>query len=106
MSKPIDLTNQVFGRLLALEPTEERVNGYIVWKCQCECGNIIKVPTNSLTTGNTTSCGYDCGAYIRHFCPISVVCGDIIRLCDRLLVNFGCIVSTKLCFLCTIYGLK
>lgn len=52
-----DLTNQIFGKLLALEPTEERANGYIVWKCQCECGNIINIPTNSLTTGNTTSCG-------------------------------------------------
>lgn len=52
-----NLTNQIFGKLMVLEPTEGRNNGYIVWKCQCECGNITYVNTNDLTTGNTTSCG-------------------------------------------------
>ena len=28
-----------------------------VWLCKCECGNDFKVRTDSLTTGNTTSCG-------------------------------------------------
>ena len=28
-----------------------------VWKCKCDCGAYINVPTGSLTTGNTTSCG-------------------------------------------------
>lgn len=27
------------------------------WQCSCECGNIIKVKTNSITSGNTKSCG-------------------------------------------------
>ena len=52
-----DLTNMRFGKLIALEPTEKRSGTCIVWKCQCDCGNIIEVRSNSLTTGNTSSCG-------------------------------------------------
>ena len=47
-----------FGRLVAIEPTEERtLNNGIIWKCQCDCGNIKMVPANYLTTGTTQSCG-------------------------------------------------
>lgn len=52
-----DLTNQIFGRLIALHPTEKRKQGCIVWECQCECGKILEVPSRSLTSGNTKSCG-------------------------------------------------
>ena len=46
-----------FGKLIALEPTEKRSGTCIVWKCQCDCGNIVEVRSGSLTTGNTSSCG-------------------------------------------------
>ena len=46
-----------YGLLTVLEPTEKRFNGKIVWKCQCDCGNICEVNTNSLISGNTQSCG-------------------------------------------------
>ena len=62
-SRRKDLTNQKFGSLLALEPTEERKAGQIVWKCKCDCGNLHYVPTSDLTTGHTTSCG--CTKYSR-----------------------------------------
>lgn len=53
-----DLLNQTFGKLTVIEELPERSNqGNIIWLCRCECGNLIKVPTNSLTTGNTSSCG-------------------------------------------------
>lgn len=52
-----NLTNQRFGRLVALEPTLKRKSGCVVWKCQCDCGNIIEVSSHSLKTGNTKSCG-------------------------------------------------
>ena len=55
--KAKDLKNQKFGKLLALEPTQERYNRCIIWKCQCECGNIHYVPSNRLLTGHTQSCG-------------------------------------------------
>ena len=52
-----NLLTKKFGKLIVIEKTDERKNGCIVWKCLCECGNIAYVPTNSLTTGNTQSCG-------------------------------------------------
>jgi len=57
--KPIDLTNKVFGRLTALEPTSERdeYNGSVIWKCKCECGNIKYVPAHLLEKHVVTSCG-------------------------------------------------
>ena len=52
-----DLTNQKFGKLTAIEPTSERNHRCIVWKCQCDCGNTTYVRSESLTSGNTKSCG-------------------------------------------------
>ena len=52
-----DLSNQRFGRLIALKPTEERVNGSVIWECQCDCGNICFVSQSCLSTGHTRSCG-------------------------------------------------
>ena len=55
--KKTDLTGEVFGRLQVKEKTNERKNGCVVWLCQCECGNLIKVPTNYLSSKHTRSCG-------------------------------------------------
>lgn len=52
-----DLINQKFGKLTVIEETKNRKWGNIIWKCQCDCGNITYLPTNSLTSGNTSSCG-------------------------------------------------
>lgn len=53
-----DLTGQVFGKLTVLEDTGKRVKrGYVVWLCQCSCGNQVEVNTQALTSGNTQSCG-------------------------------------------------
>jgi hypothetical protein len=59
-----DITGQRFGRLIALEPTTERVNRAIVWLCQCSCPlqTIVKVPITALTAGKAISCG--CIRYI------------------------------------------
>lgn len=55
------IVNKKFGKLLAIEPTDERDNGgHILWKCLCDCGTQCLVSSNSLLTGNTISCG--CGA--------------------------------------------
>lgn len=53
----IDITGQKFGRLTALEPTDKRVGGSVVWKCRCDCGNETEVSYNSLVQGNVQSCG-------------------------------------------------
>lgn len=53
-----NISNKTFGRLTALEPTEQRgADGSVIWKCQCECGTIHYASTNSLTTGGISSCG-------------------------------------------------
>lgn len=57
MGKILDLIGQTFGKLTVLEKT--RKNNRVAWICQCECGNQTTVITNSLTSGNTKSCG--CG---------------------------------------------
>lgn len=53
----LDLTNKKFGKLTALEKTEQRKNGRVVWKCKCDCGNIIYTDTHSLQEGRINSCG-------------------------------------------------
>lgn len=52
-----NLSGQQFGRLTALEPTAKRQGGSVVWKCQCDCGDIAYVSASSLKSGNTKSCG-------------------------------------------------
>lgn len=52
-----DITGQKFGKLTVLEKTNDRICGAIVWKCQCDCGNITYVPTGNLQSNHTMSCG-------------------------------------------------
>lgn len=52
-----DLTGLRFGRLVAMRPTEERKNGFVMWECQCDCGNTVFVRSGSLISGNDQSCG-------------------------------------------------
>lgn len=56
MARAIDLTNQTFGRLTAIRDIGSRKKQRF-WLCQCTCGNTTEVPTASLRSGNTTSCG-------------------------------------------------
>ena len=51
------LVGQTYGYLTVLEETDQRQYGKIVWKCQCECGNIVYLNTTRLKSGNDTSCG-------------------------------------------------
>ena len=53
-----NLTGQKFGRLTALEPTNERyIDGSVVWLCKCDCGHLLKVIAHNLISGHTRSCG-------------------------------------------------
>lgn len=52
-----DLTNQRFGRLLAINPREDRDNNHVVWDCVCDCGSQLPVRSSSLVCGQTRSCG-------------------------------------------------
>ena len=53
----VDLTGQRFVRLIALEVTEERRFGSVVWKCLCDFNKIHFVSSGNLRSGNVTSCG-------------------------------------------------
>lgn len=61
MGKVIDLSGKKFGRLTVVE--FERIKTFpsgktcAVWRCLCDCGNIISVRSNTLKEGHTTSCG-------------------------------------------------
>ena len=52
-----NLVDKKFGKLTALE--YEGVDKFrnALWKCQCDCGNIIYVKGTLLTTGKVVSCG-------------------------------------------------
>ena len=60
-SKFEDLTEQRFGRLVALRPTGEKTSKRcMIWECQCDCGNVTRVSTDQLKkgeNGGTKSCG-------------------------------------------------
>lgn len=53
----MDLTGMRSGHLVAVEPTEHKQQGSILWKCQCDCGKETIVPAFKLKGGMVTSCG-------------------------------------------------
>ena len=58
MPRMLELTGQKFGKWTVLEKTNKRAkNGKVIWKCQCECGNIGFIDGTSLKSGNSKSCG-------------------------------------------------
>ena len=58
MAAKINITNQRFGRLVALEPTEHRDSaGSIKWRCACDCGKEHLASSRMLRFGEVISCG-------------------------------------------------
>ena len=58
MPAPIDIKNQVFGRLTAVEKTNKRDSaGSVVWMCKCLCGTPHHVSSRMLRSGQVKSCG-------------------------------------------------
>lgn len=55
-SKIENLQNIKFGKLTALSPTDKRQNRSVIWKCQCECGNIHYASVSNLKSGSVTQC--------------------------------------------------
>jgi len=61
-SHPRDLMGQRFNRLtvidyLGSQYQNGRSGTSIMWRCQCDCGNIVDIPASHLMTGHTQSCG-------------------------------------------------
>lgn len=55
--KGIDLLGKRFGRLVVIEKQNTRYRRQIEWKCLCDCGKEVVVPSDSLRQGRTQSCG-------------------------------------------------
>lgn len=53
----MNLINQKFNKLLVLEEAGRTKDGSILWKCQCDCGNICYAATKHLRNGHKKSCG-------------------------------------------------
>ncbi len=56
MRKAHDLIGLVFERLTVTERAGSK-NKSSLWRCKCECGNIVIVPADALVRGQTKSCG-------------------------------------------------
>lgn len=52
-----DLTNQRFGRLVALQRGKKDKAEHQYWICKCDCGNICEINSDNLRRGLTQSCG-------------------------------------------------
>jgi hypothetical protein len=56
LGKLIDLTGRQFNRLKVIKRVENKGKN-VMWRCQCDCTNFVNVSSDSLLTGNTSSCG-------------------------------------------------
>jgi hypothetical protein len=58
MSNKLNLLNQKFGLLTAIEDTQlKNSNRVSLWECVCDCGNKVTRPASELTRGKAWSCG-------------------------------------------------
>lgn len=61
VNKVKDLTGQRFGRLVVLSREgsfkSSKGKSRVRWKCLCDCGEYTYTHSNTLKTGNTSSCG-------------------------------------------------
>lgn len=56
-----NVKNERFGTLTAIETLGINNNGHMIWKCLCDCGNIVETKLGDLTRGHVKSCG--CNRY-------------------------------------------
>lgn len=52
-----NMLGQRFGMLEVVETTDQRKNGYMVYRCRCDCGNDILVDYRKLKRGTALDCG-------------------------------------------------
>lgn len=57
MHKHNDLLGAVFGRLTVIDEAGRTKDRHILWECECDCGNTVKVSSRDLVNGHTKSCG-------------------------------------------------
>jgi len=57
VGKKLDLIGHQYNRLTVIEETNERKFNNVVWLCECECGNKVKVSAKDLRQNLVVSCG-------------------------------------------------
>ena len=56
-SRSVDATGMKIGRLLFIEKIGQSKEGLNIWKCQCDCGNVIEVEYSQVSSQGKASCG-------------------------------------------------
>lgn len=56
-SKKKDITGMRSGMVVALEPTQTRKSGSVLWRCRCDCGKELLTEAYKITGGLLNSCG-------------------------------------------------
>lgn len=52
-----DITGNKYGFLTVIKKTDKLTKSRgTIWLCKCDCGELIELPTHSLTSGNTLTC--------------------------------------------------
>ena len=72
-----------YGRLTALEPTDKRYNRTVIWKCRCDCGNIMEARATLLQSGKVRSCGcmkaeMDKYRFVNHLTYVDGTCIEFV----------------------------
>lgn len=57
MSYKIEMKGKKFGKLTVIEYAGQKSKRRTMWKCICDCGNIVVVDGTHLRDGHTKSCG-------------------------------------------------
>ena len=60
--KKLEITGETYGMLTVIRPAE-KMGIHTRWLCECSCGNVKSIRTNSLRSGAVKSCG--CLPYIK-----------------------------------------
>lgn len=74
-----DLTNQRFGRQIAVMPCGKNKYGNMLWLCKCDCGAEHIVASGKLIQGKSKSCG----CYKRDICTEQLKKHGITRVHQR-----------------------
>lgn len=83
MAIAADLIGKRFGKLTVLRRGENSRKNAVQWVCRCDCGRETLVTTNSLTSGNTKSCGCYRGHHRKH----GAYCGGKVERLYRVWLN-------------------
>lgn len=52
-----NLIGKRFGKLVVIEDTKKRIRHKVVWLCKCDCGNQVERLSDTLSSGDSLSCG-------------------------------------------------